>query len=188
MEALEVDAVVDDGQARRGHRVVARDLAGTAARDRDDLRRAGEDATLERERHRVVQSPSRRRAERLEVRAVTAFARAIDVLDERALVTLNHVPAASAGDHGGGQRQRHAPSGRRQRWQPQRMLGDAGLVRLPPRAGTVHVVSVRDQRPNQPRGRALHPAVKRERARDDQNAHQRCRIAGAPATRWSISG
>ena len=33
MEALEIDAVVDDGQARRRHRIVPRDVVGTAAGD-----------------------------------------------------------------------------------------------------------------------------------------------------------
>src|SRR5207248_1676131 len=68
----------------------------------------------------------------------------------------------------------------------QRMLGDAGLRRLPPRARTVHVVAVRDEGAEQPGRRALHATVKRVRPGDDENSHGALR-GGAPARR-SMSG
>ena len=181
MEALEIDAVVDDGQARRRHRIVPCDVVGTAAGDGDDLGRAREDAPLERKRDRVMHTASPARGHRLEVGAVRALARAIDVLHERALVALHDVPAAPSRNRRGEQRQRDGARRRRQRRHRQRMLGHAGLRLLAARARAMHVVAVGHERAHQPCRRALDPAVKRVRAGDDQDLHRGATAQGTAA-------
>ena len=102
---------------------------------------------------------------------MTALARAVDVLAQRPLVTLHHVPTSGRhrasresgqGEHaaGGGQSgqtqamQRHAGGGNR-------------------RAGTheVHVVAARHQRLDEAGRRALDAAVKRQLPRDQGDLH-----------------
>src|SRR5882762_1726435 len=55
MEAVEVDPVVDDGHPARRHAVQHLDLAPSGLGDRDDTRRAREDAALEGQNDPVIE-------------------------------------------------------------------------------------------------------------------------------------
>src|SRR5262249_56013717 len=97
MEALGVDAVVDHGQAARRHAVERLDLAPPGLGDRDDARRTREDPALERQHDPVVEAAGPRPGLAGEIGPMAALPRAVDVLTQRALVALHHVPAR-AGD------------------------------------------------------------------------------------------
>src|SRR2546422_1471 len=99
VEPLEIHAVVDDRETLAGDAVEAGDLRGAAPGDRDDVRGRREHAPLELEHDAVEQgAASAGGADTLEVRAVAALPRPVDVLAERALVALHDVPAAAGDD------------------------------------------------------------------------------------------
>src|SRR5262249_35155009 len=97
MEALEVDTVVDHREVGGRRAVEPRDLVPALPRDRDHVaRRASlEDAPLERAHQPVVGIDARLPAHRGEVAAVAALPRPVEVLPERALVTLHEIVAVA---------------------------------------------------------------------------------------------
>src|SRR2546425_11261829 len=117
-----------------------------------------------------MQPPSRRGADRLEIRVMAPLARAIDVLNERALVALHHVPPPAAGDDRGRERQRQPARRRGQRRGGQRVLGGTGLRRPGPRAGALPVLAATRGRPPPPPRRALPPPPENTLARQDEES------------------
>src|SRR5262249_55403571 len=96
IEALEVDAVIHHREPRVEGRVAARDLGGRAPGDGHDAGSPGKHAALQGEGDAVIDAPAPRAAEGREVGTVTSLSGAIDILGERALVTLHDVPSTRA--------------------------------------------------------------------------------------------
>ena len=112
---------------------------------------------------------------------MAALPRAVHVLAERALVALDDVPRAARHRQAGHRRKRERARGRREAWQREHVLRDAGHRVLAAGCQQVHVVPVLEQRPDEPGGGPLDAAVEDEGARDDQELHRR-------VSRRSISG
>src|SRR5439155_22156748 len=92
MEALEIDAVVDDGHALGRDVVEALDVVLAGSCDGHDLARALEHLPFEREDDPMVPAAPSARHPRGEIRPMTSFTRPVDVLRDRALVALHDVP------------------------------------------------------------------------------------------------
>ncbi len=133
-----------------------------------------EDAPLEGQDQAVVRVESGDAPpHRLEVAGVAALARAVEILGERALVTLDEVVPVPC---------RRGPRRQRERDQAERggmaqgrhaVHHHAGQRRLPSRADQLDVVAGVAERGEQARGRGLDAAVEGERAADEAHPHQR---------------
>ena len=104
---------------------------------------------------------------------MAALAGPVHVLDERALVTLDQVPGPPRDDQPRARRERERARRRRQRGERQTVQRHARHGPLARRREQVDLHAVRDERPDQPGGRALDAAVEHERARDEQEPHGR---------------
>jgi hypothetical protein len=176
MEALEIDPVVDERHPLRIGAVPPLDLLLALARDRDHVARRAEpeDPALEGQDQAVVRVDARELPpHRLEVGAVAALARTIEILSQRALVTLHEVVAVAP---------RRGPSRHREGDQPERggmpqrrhaAHDEAGHRRLPSRADQLDVVAGAAERAEEARGRGLDTAVEGERPADEAETHQR---------------
>src|SRR5262249_7309168 len=173
VETLEVDAVVDDGQPLRRHAVERGDLAPPGLGYRDDARRAREDPALERQDDPMVESTGARSGFAREVSLVAALARAIDVLAERSLVALDHIPASACDGPPRARGERQYARRRRQRRERESVEGYAPHRRLAARAQQVHVVPVLDECLDQTGRRALDAPVEDEGPRNDEKLHGR---------------
>ena len=115
MKALEIDSVVHDRQAPGRHTVEGLDFAPSGLGDGDDVGRASEHATLERQDDPVVEATGARPFSARQIPPMTSFAGAIHVLAKRTLVALDHVPAATRDRQPGFHGERQNARRRRQR-------------------------------------------------------------------------